>query len=353
MTDNTQPTSPATPSRSLETTESAANAFLGLLTGKSRNQTPDKAAPAEAAFDDEVEASGETPSDSRAPGDDPDEAETAEGPDEETTDATEDDPQEGDEPKGRMFTVKVDGTEIQVPEDELIKGYSRTADYHRKTEALANERKAFEQHAQAVVVERQQYQQMLGGLLQQLQQPLPAPPVPPDPALRQTDPLEYALQRADYDEAAGLYRQTVQTAQAEYARVMQLQQQSELEGLRDTIRQGFEKLPELIPAWKDPKAFDRDTKAMREYGRKLGYSDSELNQAYDPRAVAALYKAMKYDELVARRPKPNQPLESVVRPTGPVRQQVQRQGDKSARQRLRQTGSVNDAAQVFARMLKD
>ena len=346
---NTPSTANPTP-RALETTDAAANAFLGLLTGKPpRNQGPAEA-PAEAEFDDEVEASGETPSDRTDPedGDKP-----AEGPDEEADDVPEDDPEEGSDPEVRIFTVKVDGKEIQVPEDELVKGYSRTADYHRKTEALANERKAFEAHAQAVVAERQHYQQALSGLVQQLQQPLPPPPTPPDPTLRQSDPLEYALQRADYEEAAKLYGMTVQAAQAEYQRVQQLQAQSELDGLRDTIRTGFEKLPELVPSWKDPKIFERDTKAMRDYGRKLGYSDGELNQAYDPRAVAALYKAMKYDELMARRPKPDAPLESVVRPTGPARQQMQRSGDQRARQRLRQTGSVEAAASVFERMLKD
>jgi hypothetical protein len=204
-----------------------------------------------------------------------------------------------------------------------------------------------------VVQERQHYQQALSGLVQQLQQPLPPPPAPPDPMLRQTDPLEYALQRADYEEAAKLYGQTVQAAQYELQRVQQLQSQSELENLRDTIRTGFQKLPELVPSWKDPKVFERDTKAMRDYGKRMGYSDGELNQAYDPRAVAALYKAMKYDELMARRPKPDAPLESVVRPTGPSRQNVQRNGDQRARQRLRQTGSVEAAASVFERMLKD
>lgn len=40
----------------------------------------------------------------------------------------------------RVARVKVDGEEIEVPVPELLSGYSRTADYTRKQQALATER---------------------------------------------------------------------------------------------------------------------------------------------------------------------------------------------------------------------
>ena len=42
-----------------------------------------------------------------------------------------------DETKPEVFTVKVDGKEIEVTLDELQKGYSRTQDYTRKTQQVA------------------------------------------------------------------------------------------------------------------------------------------------------------------------------------------------------------------------
>lgn len=68
--------------------------------------------------------------------------ESSEGPFEEGT-PDEDIAAEGagetsDEP---TYTVKVDGEEIAVPLSELVAGYSRTADYTRKTQQLAEQRK--------------------------------------------------------------------------------------------------------------------------------------------------------------------------------------------------------------------
>jgi len=41
---------------------------------------------------------------------------------------------------GESYTVKIDGQEVSVSLDELLKGYQRQSDYTRKTQALAAER---------------------------------------------------------------------------------------------------------------------------------------------------------------------------------------------------------------------
>ena len=66
------------------------------------------------------------------------------------------------------FTVKVAGKEVEVDLDELKSGYSRQSDYTKKAQALADERKNFEQDRDSVLLERQQYSQLLGALQQQL-----------------------------------------------------------------------------------------------------------------------------------------------------------------------------------------
>jgi hypothetical protein len=54
------------------------------------------------------------------------------------------------EPASDAYTIKVDGVEEQVSLDELRDGYQRQADYTRKTQELASERKRLEQ-AEAIV----------------------------------------------------------------------------------------------------------------------------------------------------------------------------------------------------------
>lgn len=62
----------------------------------------------------------------------------------ESEETEQDEPEEdaADEPAPRTYKVKVPGedgtdTEIEVPDDELVKGYQRQADYTRKTQELA------------------------------------------------------------------------------------------------------------------------------------------------------------------------------------------------------------------------
>ena len=75
--------------------------------------------------------------------------------DAELTDPTEVDNSEAseeviEEPAGESYTVKVDGEESEVTLEELQDGYQRQADYTRKTQELADERKRLQQ-AEAIV----------------------------------------------------------------------------------------------------------------------------------------------------------------------------------------------------------
>ena len=69
-------------------------------------------------------------------------AETEGEPEEEDSAGAEDDP---------TFTIKVDGVDTEVPLSELSKGYMRTADYTRKTQLLASQRRQLEDANQLMV----------------------------------------------------------------------------------------------------------------------------------------------------------------------------------------------------------
>lgn len=67
-----------------------------------------------------------------------DEAEPADASDEQEPGEQD---EQGEQP---VYTVKVNGQELEVPLDELLKGYSRTEDYKQKTAAVAAEKRALE-----------------------------------------------------------------------------------------------------------------------------------------------------------------------------------------------------------------
>lgn len=276
--------------------------------------------------------------------------ETAEADEAEGDGSSEEADDQGDEANQSKvtFTVKVDDKDVTFSEDELPSMIMMRSDYSRKTQALAEERKAFAEHEQKVSEERAQYAQLLPALAQQLEAMMPRMP---DPALIDSDPATYLkAERAYQAEMARL-----NAARTEFERVSGLQQEEQARRMQAHISAAFERLPEMVPEWKDPKAFDKDKVRLREYGMKLGYSEDELNNAYDPRAVAALYKAMRFDELMAKRPpRADAPVERTVRPNPapPAPSAPRKTRDAQvARERLARTGKVEDAALAIRSLL--
>lgn len=331
--------------------DGAANAFERLLSGKPEKRERRATEPQSPSEDAAPE--GDQPED-EAPEDNPDADQSDdEGHEPEPEGEESDEGSEGDEPEGdedeqaQTFTVKVDGKEQKVPLKELVAGYSRQADYSRKTAALAEERRSFGQEQEAVRSERGQYAQLLPVLAQQLTASLPQPP---DRSLMDADPLGYMVQMENYREHLAI----VQATQGEAQRLAQMQEAEHARSLHAMVKQGTEKLPDLVPAWKDRRTMEREVPQLRGYLKQVGYSDEEINQAYDPRAVAAAYKAMKYDQLTSRRPKADPPpLERNVRqPAAPEREQPRPQKRLSqAKDRLRKTGHIDDAAAAFGALL--
>ncbi len=249
----------------------------------------------------------------------------------------------------QTFRVKVDGEEVEVPLDELLKGYSRTADYTRKTQAIAEARKNAEAEAAQAREERQRYAQTLQVLEAQLKAAQP-PEIDWD-RLYQENPVEWVRQR-----------ELVRTRQEQQAWVenqrralVEKQALEEQQEAERTLESERAKLLEQLPEWRDAtKARAEKAKIVSYATEKLGFSTDEISDLYDARAVLALRKAMLYDELMTRqkdlRPKIQQkakPMKAGV--SVPVTTKSVKSRD--ALSKLQRSGSTRDAAAVFEQFL--
>lgn len=72
---------------------------------------------------------------------------------------TEEDTHEEETDEEPKYTVKVDGEEIEVTQDELLRGYMRQRDYTQKTQQLAEQRRQFEQYRPQYQLQPQQQTQ--------------------------------------------------------------------------------------------------------------------------------------------------------------------------------------------------
>lgn len=310
------------PEGSVKTVSDAASAFLGMMEPEEAQAQPEVQEELESEVVDEVE---------------PEYSEEDEGEEEEVEQTP-------------TYKVKVGKEEVEVPLDELLKGYSRQQDYTRKTQEIADQRKAVE--AERVKIEeanklRDTYAQRLGIIEQMLKQQDSGEDLA---SLKETDPIGYAVKVAEQAER----EKQLAAVRAEQQRIAQQQQGEQQERLKAHLAAEAQKLSEAIPEMNDPAKGQAIRTDIRNFAQKLGYSEQELAQVYDSRAVTALYKAMMYDKLMSNRPEATKKVNAapkMLKPGTHTPEARQSQEVKQLRGRLKKSGKARDAASLFERFL--
>lgn len=242
-----------------------------------------------------------------------------------------------------FITVKIDGKIEKVTVKEAAEGYQRQADYQRKTQALAEERKSLESVRNQTEAERAYYAQTVSQLKSQLESL--APQEPDWNRLHQEDPINFPIIEKQWRD----YKANLQAVQQEEARLKTLAYQEEQSKLQMVVEEGRKFIVDKMPEWKDEAKWNSARGQLREYGKTVGYTDEELAMAYDPRAIIVLEKARRYDALQANSPKPIQKASPKPLKQGTTAQSPRRENDiTKVKQRLKSSGHVNDAAALFA-----
>lgn len=277
-----------------------------------------------------------------------DESEVQDASDEDSAEEQSEEEEETEEQEQpQTFTVKVDGKEVTVTLEELQKGYSRTQDYTRKTQQIAEVRKQVEAETQAVRAEREQYAQLLGALQAQLQ--ATEPQVDLD-RLYNEDPIEWVRQKEILRER----QEKAMAIQAEQQRLAQLSQMEQQKAMEAQLAAQRDALLEALPEWRDPKKARAEKALVVESAKAAGFSEEDLKHVYDHRLVLLLRKAGLYDQMMSKR----QGIKPVVS-NGPRPAKPGAAGRVSttteavrAKQRLAKTGRIDDAVSAIELLLK-
>lgn len=215
-----------------------------------------------------------------------------------TSDEADEEPSEADEAEDQpepeapsKYTVKVDGKEVEVTLDELMRGYSGQAYIQKGMQQVAEARKQAEEQAQAL----QQQQAAILALAEEIQmQGIVQAPQPPDPEMVKTDPFGYVEAKARYDQQVFQYQRQqaqLQQLQAQQAQQAEMQRQGVLQEQARILK---ERIPEFADA---AKAGELQRKLWAFGKEAYGLSDVELSNITDARVVLALHDAMRYREL--------------------------------------------------------
>ena len=267
---------------------------------------------------------------------------------EEEDEPQEDQVEEEESEQPQLYTIKVDGEETQVTLEELQNGYSRQRDYTRKTQELAQQRKAIEAQQKEVSQKDAIYSQLLPKMEATLKGELENEP--DWSALYEADPIAYVREKDIWNEK----KQKLQAVQAEAQRLQQESAMEQQKKLQQFVEYGNQQLLEQIPEWQDNEVASKEKMAIRDYGvNVLGYTPQEMDSVYDYRVLLGLRNAwLQHKTVQATKVKPTE-KKAAARTARPGTSNVPKSTTpvKKARQKLAKTGKVQDAAKLFEQIL--
>lgn len=273
------------------------------------------------------------------------------GEDDPGDEASDDDESEGEEEaepddsddSERTYTVKVNGEEVKVSEQELKNNYAGRAALHERHETLKAQEGKIQEYAQTLQQERQQLLQ----LVQQAQENgFQQPPKEPDPELMKTDPIGYMEAEATYRQEVKAFQQQQQQLQYQ---AQQAQQQTEQQKQAELAKQR-EILLEAIPELSDPQKGKQVQKAWVETAKAYGFSQEDLSNVTDARTFKMLDDARRYRELQAGKQaakKPREEPKAVTKPKAKPRDGGKQAMAKKKLQQARKSQSLDDWADLL------
>jgi hypothetical protein len=254
---------------------------------------------------------------------------------------------EEEAPQLQTFTVKVDGQEVEVTQEELVNGYSRQQDYTRKTQELSQQRKTIEQKQSELEQRDAIYSQLLPKMEAQLNSALGEEP--DWNALYEDDPVGYVRQQQVWNEQ----KQKLEAVQAEQQRLQQESFVEQQKLIQQQVEEGQTKLLEVIPEWQNQEVANKEKAEIASYATEvLGYTQEEINSVYDWRALLGLRKAWLSDKIAETvKKKPTQKAPARVARPGTANKRKSVAPVKRATQRLAKSGKLQDAAKVFEQLI--
>jgi hypothetical protein len=286
-------------------------------------------------------------------GGEPPQEQVQDQPDEQELVASESEPEESGEEvqeEEQRFVVKAAGEEREVTLQELIEGYQKGTDYHKKTNQLAEQRKTVEAEKAAIEQAKQArdaYSERLKVMDNFLSQQMQGEDIE---SLKETDPIAYAVKVAERTQQ----EKQLSQLRAEQQRIAREQQAEHEAVMEKRLVEEAKRVAEAIPDYAHPEKGEKVRSELRSFAKSIGYSDAELANATDSRAVLTLWMASQYQKLQKAKPgvtKKVAEAPKMLRSGNATGKTIATEAAKQDFARLRKTGSRQDAARVFERFL--
>lgn len=249
------------------------------------------------------------------------------------------DEQDESEPEDGFVEAEYEGKTYKVPA-ELKDALLRNADYTRKTQEVAELRRATEQREQTLRMVQHAMDATFDKAveLRELQSRLAQFDQFDWQAMASQDPTETTKLNLAYQQ---IQRQAAEK-QAELQQAYSQQQQLEAQRRQQILQIEAQRLKQGLPAFNEEMAA-----RIRETARSgYGITDAELDSLADARYVQILHDAMQWRSLQNKKPQAMKKVAEaprVIKPQG----SAQRPRNQAALQRLKASGRVEDLAALL------
>ena len=301
---------------------------------------------------EEIQQNSPEPTNEESEEDQPQEQEISEETESEEEEVSEQDVSQDEEQidtqeklEDSTYKVKVAGQELEVTLDELRNGYSRDADYRQKTEELSNQRKNFQSESEKQRLNYSQKLNQVNELMSMAQQELNAEKNSVDlEQMYEDDPteamrIEHRIRRK---------QEKLDSAKAK----TQAEQKTQFDGF---LQEQKRLLETKMPEFTDPVKASALKVTMKSTLNNYGFNDSEIAQVYDHRILMLVNDAMKFGNLQKAKPnlakkisKPSRMFSSGIKQD---KSDVRSKASRDKFSRLRKTGHIKDAQDVFLDMI--
>lgn len=207
--------------------------------------------------------------------------------------ATEDESKE--EKEEAKTSIEFDGKTLEIPKGtppEIVEavqklGNDLKADYTRKTQAVAEEKKLIESAKEQAIQQSTQLQRVQASLAQMAQALIGQKP---DLSLAQTDPQTYLIQNGIYEQRVAQFNALMQEGQ----QLTQQQEQEQAQMRADFQRREADALLKAMPELAAPEKFQAFRTQAISVGEKYGFKPEEIAALGDHRFVLALRDLAKF-----------------------------------------------------------
>lgn len=259
--------------------------------------------------------------------------------------------------------VKVGDEEKEVGLHELIMGYQRGREHEAAMAAVDRDRARWEADKtqkesllNAAAAQLSTQSGILDRMFDQEESDLHARYDPTVMAqLRVTNPAEFSARSTEHQLALQAVQQRRSQAHEEIQRGQQQLSQVHSQQQAEQQANARQELVKLIPSWSEPEKFEAEGAELAQYlQREFGATEEQIAGIYDARILRLAYDSMQLNRLRSKasevRKAPPAPVAQPGQQASPgaARFRRKRAQVEQARQRLRETGKLDDASAALA-----